>query len=131
HQLSGFASATGQRWKLAVLVVLTCVVLALTVAFLSLWNGNPADLPEVMTTFVYLSAGVFWFAWWAAAIRCPSCGIRIGWYSMGRGAHGERVAGGGAAGVCPHCGFDPAARGIRSHIRLEENKELVRRYYQD
>jgi len=55
-------------------------------------QGNPADLPEALTTAVYVGVCGFWFLWSAAAIRCPACGARIGWYQMSHGSPSNAVS---------------------------------------
>ena len=107
-RLGRFASATGQRWKYRIWLAATAAAVIVSVAFFSLWNGNPAGLPEGLTIGLYFPICIFWFAWWAAAIRCPSCGIRIGWFQMNRGPAGDAVARIVSTGVCPACGFAPS-----------------------
>jgi hypothetical protein len=70
-QFGRFTSATGQRWKYRIWLVATLAALIISGAFFSLWNGNPAGLPEGLTTGLYFLVCIFWFVWWAAAIRCP------------------------------------------------------------
>jgi hypothetical protein len=103
-----FAKHTGQLWKFRVWQILTVGAVLSSVAFFSLWQGNPAHLPEGITTAVYFPVCVIWFIWWAAAIRCPACGAPPVWYRMNHGNAGSfqlRVAG---SSLCPNCGFDPA-----------------------
>jgi hypothetical protein len=107
-QFGKFASATGQRWKYRIWLVATLAAVIISGAFFSLWNGNPAGLPEGLTTGLYFLVCIFWFVWWAAAIRCPSCGIRIGWYQMNRGSAGDAAARIAMTAVCPACGFEPS-----------------------
>jgi hypothetical protein len=103
-----FANATGQRWKYRVWLAATVAAIAISGAFLSLWNGNPARLSEGFTIALYFTVCIFWFVWWAAAIRCPSCRVRIGWYQMNRGSARDAAARFAMTGVCPACGFDPS-----------------------
>jgi hypothetical protein len=109
--ISRFARATGQRWKYVILLGTTVVALVLTLAHWSLWNGNPAHLPGVLTGSLYFAVGIFWFVWWAAAIRCPSCGIRVGWYHMNHGSSQDAIARILMTETCPACGFTPVAVG--------------------
>ena len=85
----------------------TVAAILISAAFFSLWNGNPIVLPEGVTIGLYFTICVFWFVWWAAAIRCPSCGVRIGWYQMNHGSAGDAAARIAATGACPACGFEP------------------------
>ena len=48
-RLAKFANATGQRWKYRVWVAATAAAIIISVAFSSLWSGNPARLPEGLT----------------------------------------------------------------------------------
>jgi hypothetical protein len=73
--LGAFCAATGQRWKYFLLHVTGVAAGAGTVAFVSLWSGNPAGLPLGPTGIAYFLVCAFWAAWWAAAIRCPACGF--------------------------------------------------------
>jgi hypothetical protein len=107
-RMGGFASATGQRWKYQVWLATTATAIVVSVAFFSLWRGNPADLPVGLTTAVYFPVCIFWFVWWAAAIRCPSCGLRIGWYHMNHGAASDATERITMADKCPACGFVPS-----------------------
>ena len=109
-RLGRFAKETGQSWKYRVWIATTVAALIISAAFFSLWNGNPARLPEGLTIGLYFPICVFWFVWWAAAIRCPSCGVRIGWYQMKRGSANDAAARIAMTGVCPACGFDPSQR---------------------
>jgi hypothetical protein len=102
-----FAKTTGQTWKYRLWQVATVAAIAVSLAFFSLWNGNPAGLPEGMTIALYFLICVFWIIWWAAAIRCPSCGSRIGWYQMRHGSANEAPTRFLGVSVCPACGFDP------------------------
>ncbi len=103
-----FASATAQRWKYHVCLAATAAAIPISVAFVSLWRGNPADLPVGLTTAIYFPVCIFWFVWWAAAIRCPACGVRIGWYHMNHGSAGDATERITAADMCPACGFVPS-----------------------
>jgi hypothetical protein len=71
-KLASFANATGQGWKYRVLIAALLAAVGISVAFFSLWNGNPAGLPQGLTIALYIPICIFWFVWWAAAIRCPS-----------------------------------------------------------
>ena len=114
-----FANATDQRWKYRVWLGATLVAILVSVAFFSLWQGNPVGLPVGPTIAVYFPVCVFWFAWWAAAIRCPACGIRIGWYHMSHGSASDAVDRIAAVEVCPACGFvPPGPRGTPDSTRL-------------
>jgi hypothetical protein len=104
-QLARFADATGQRWKYRVLIAAMIAALCISVAFFSLWNGNPAGLRDDITIALYIPICIFWLVWWAAAIRCPSCGIRIGWYQMNRGSASDVATRMAMTGSCPACGF--------------------------
>jgi hypothetical protein len=107
-RLAKFAHATGQRWKYRVWVAATAAAIIISVAFFSLWSGNPARLPEGLTTALYFPVCIFSFVWWAAAIRCPSCHVRIGWYQMNSGSASDAAARIVLTGTCPACGFDPS-----------------------
>jgi len=85
----------------------------MTIAEWSLWHGNPANLPEGLTIGLYFPVWIFWFVWWGAAIRCPSCGIRIGWYHMNHGSSRDAVVRISMTQACPACGFSPP-RAIRA-----------------
>lgn len=113
-RFGAFATATGQRWKYQVWLVATVAAVLVSVAYFSLWNGNPMGLPEGVTIGLYFPICVFWFVWWAAAIRCPSCGVRIGWYQMNRGSAGDAAARIAATGLCPACGFEPSHTNTKS-----------------
>lgn len=108
-RIGRFASATGQRWKYRVWLAATAAAIAVSVAFFSLWRGNPAGLPVGLTTAVYFPVCIFWFAWWAAAIRCPACGVRIGWYHMNHGSASDATERITMADKCPACRFVPSA----------------------
>ena len=105
-----FANATGQRWKYLVWLGTTLAAVLMSVAFFSLWRGNPLGLPMGPTTAVYFPVCLFWFAWWAVAIRCPACGIAIGWYHMSHGSATDAVDRIVTAEACPACGFVPGER---------------------
>jgi len=107
-RLAGFAAATGQRWKYLIWLIATGVAVIVSAAFFSLWNGNPAHLPQGLTIAIYFPVCIFWFVWWATAIRCPSCGVRIGWYQMNHGSAGDAGARIAMTGACPACGFAPS-----------------------
>lgn len=111
--LGRFAALTGQRWKYGVSQAATVAAGIGTIAFLSLWSGNPAHLPAGLTMAIYFVIGIFAFVWWSAAVRCPSCGVRIGWYHMNRGSASDAWARIDATAMCPACGFDPAVTGGR------------------
>jgi hypothetical protein len=108
-RIGKFAGQTGQRWKYRVWVAATAAAMVVSIAFFSIPRGNPAHLPEDLTTAIYFPVLIFWFIWLAAAIRCPACGICIGWYHMNHGSArdaSERIT---MADKCPACGFAPAA----------------------
>jgi hypothetical protein len=102
-----FAIATGQRWKYRVWLAATAAAFAVSVAFFSLWRANPAGLSVGLTTAIYFPVVLFWFVWWAAAIRCPDCGLRIGWYHMTHGPARDATERISMADHCPACGFAP------------------------
>ena len=102
-----FANATGQRWKYQVWLGTTLGASLVSLAFFSLWQGNPAGLPVGLTTAVYFPTCIFWFVWWAAAIRCPACNVRLGWYHMNHGSSNDAVERIADAQACPACGFVP------------------------
>lgn len=102
-----FSKHTGQIWKHRVCQVAFVGAVVASVAFLSLWNGNPARLPEGLTILLYFPVTIFWFAWWAFAIRCPTCGEAPVWHQMRHGDASDAVARIMAITVCPACGFDP------------------------
>lgn len=87
--LQSFAAATGQRWKYLVRRVAIAAAGIASAAFFSLWIGNPLDLPEGVMTGTWFAILIFYFAWDAAAIRCPSCGVRVVWHHM---THGSALA---------------------------------------
>ena len=103
-----FANATGQRWKYRVGLAATAAAITISVAFFSLWRSNPADLPVGLTTAIYFPVCTFWFVWLAAAIRCPACGTRIGWYHMNHGSASDATERITMANTCPACGFVPS-----------------------
>ena len=107
-RIGRFANATGQRWKYRGWQAATAAAIAVSVAFFSLWRGNPADLPVGLTTAVYFPVCLFSFVWWAAAIRCRACGIRIGWYHMNHGLASDATERITMADTCPACGFVPS-----------------------
>ena len=107
-QIGRFADSTGQGWKHKVWLAATGAAIAVSVAFFSLWLGNPARLSEGPTTAVYFPICIFWFVWSAAAIRCPACGIRIGWYHMNHGSSSDASARIAMSAICPACGFTPS-----------------------
>jgi predicted RNA-binding Zn-ribbon protein involved in translation (DUF1610 family) len=74
-------------------------------------------LPEGLTIALYFTICIFWFVWWAAAIRCPTCGIRIGWYQMNRGSAGDVATRMAMTGSCPACGFK-GDRPITIYVKL-------------
>ena len=113
--LKHFAGLTGQLWKYRVLQVLFIVALIITVAFLTLWNGNPANLPEVTVTAVYIAVSVVWGIWLMAAIQCPACRVRVVWHHFNHGRHQEAVTRAFATVMCPCCSYDP-----RSHASEHE-----------
>jgi hypothetical protein len=119
-----FARATGQLWKYRVWQVATVAAVMISVAFFSLWRGNPAQLPENLTMALYFPICIFWFAWWAAAIRCPACGVRPAWYQMRRGHAQDVVDRISASNVCPACGHDPAAQISRFGGTLDEHRPI-------
>jgi hypothetical protein len=105
-----FSRATGQLWKLRVWMGLTALMTIITVAFFSLWMGNPFNLPELVVSAFFFVTSFICFGWWAAAITCPRCGHRPVWHHMRHGSFDtfkERFLG---VSTCPTCGFDP--RGI-------------------
>jgi len=55
-----FAKTTGQTWKYRLWQVATAAAIAVSLAFFSLWNGNPAGLPEGLTIALYFLVCVFW-----------------------------------------------------------------------
>jgi len=102
-----FARLTGQLWKYRVWQVATVLAVVMSVAFFSLWRGNPAGLREGMTTALYFPICLFWFVWWATAIRCPACGQSPVWYQMRHGKADDATARILTGTTCPACGFDP------------------------
>lgn len=106
-----FAALTGQRWKFNVWLVLGLAFVAATVAFFSIWRGNPAGLPVAITSVTYLLLGIVCLAWWAAAIRCPKCGKRPVWFQMTNGNALDFPHRLTLTGACPACGFDPGKDG--------------------
>ncbi len=115
-----FAKATGQLWKYRVWQAASVAAVGISVAFFSLWRGNPAQLPEGLTIALYFPICVFWFGWWAAAIRCPACRKRPAWYQMRHGHAQDATARILAARVCPACGFDPSAPGGSAGLSVRE-----------
>ncbi len=83
-----FALLTGQMWEYRVWQFLTVAAVVSTFAFLFLWQGNPLDLPEGLTTAIYLPICLLWFTWWAAAIRCPECRTSAAWHQITHGQAG-------------------------------------------
>jgi len=114
-RIGKFAYATRQGWKYRVWRVASVAAVLVSLAFFSLWNGNPAGLPEGLTTALYFPICIFWFVWWAAAIRCPACSIRIGWYQMNRGSASDASARIMMSGACPACGFEPSGVGVEGN----------------
>lgn len=112
--LRSFAAATGQRWKYRVRCVALAAAVVASAAFFSLWIGNPLGLPGGVTTGIYFAIAIFAFAWDAAAIRCPSCGVRVVWHHM---THGSALAAEFRISMtreCPSCGFNPSdGEGVR------------------
>jgi hypothetical protein len=102
-----FADGTGQLWKYRVWQVASLAAAIITVAFMSLWRGNPARLPEGLTIALYFPICIFWFAWWVSAIRCPGCGASPVWYQMRHGRADDAVDRIMGYHVCPACRYDP------------------------
>lgn len=102
-----FAKHTGQIWKYRVWQVASVAAVAISVAFFSLWSGNPARLPEGLTTALYFPLVIFWFAWWAVAIRCPACREPPAWHQMRHGHASDEATRLFSITVCPACGFNP------------------------
>ena len=98
-----FAKHTGQLWKYRVCHAASVAAFAISVAFFSLWNGNLARLPAGLTTALYLAVVIFWFAWWAVAIRCPACGGLPAWHQMRHGNASDAAARIVSISVCPAC----------------------------
>ena len=109
-----FAKLTGQLWKYRLWQAASVAAVLISLAFFSLWNGNPAQLPEGVTIALYLPICIVWFAWWAAAIRCPACGQCPVWYQMRHGHARDATTRILTSAVCPACRFDPAL------VRAEE-----------
>lgn len=105
-----FAKLTGQLWKYRVWQTASVAAVLVSVAFFSLWRGNPAELPEGLTIVLSFPICIFWFPWWAAAIRCPTCGQRPVWYQMCTATQETLPRGSWRQGCAPACRFDPAAR---------------------
>jgi hypothetical protein len=106
--MRAFAAATGQLWKYRVCQALGAAAVLVSVAFFSLWRGNPWNLPFGLTVGLYFPICTVAFVWWAAALTCPKCSRRPVWYQMNHGGHrsfGARVA---ATDSCPVCGYDPS-----------------------
>lgn len=74
-----------QGWQIG--FVATVII---TVAFFSIWQGNPLHLPMGLARLIYFPTAIFWATWSAAAIVCPACGVRIGWYQARHGTGGPR-----------------------------------------
>ena len=108
--MPSFAEATGQSWKLYIRRILTAAAVALTLADISLFRGNPLHLPFRVTNEVYFAVVACWFAWYAAAIRCPRCRHSPAWYQMTHGSASNWQARVETGQVCPVCGFDPSGK---------------------
>lgn len=74
-------TATGQRWKLRVLLSLTVL------AFLAFVGATVPSVSQWVTpsreAFVLVSVGLIavWLMWTGLAIRCPDCNGKVGlWY---------------------------------------------------
>ena len=104
--LRDFAEGTGQSWKYVVLKMLTIAAIIVSIAFFSIFRGNPAHLPEGVTVLIYFSICTLWIVWGMAAIKCPSCGVRPMWY---RATHQVPVDPTKQRGIggCPSCGLSP------------------------
>jgi hypothetical protein len=104
-----FAKETGQQWKVRIWLVLTAAALLASAAFFSLWQGNPAGLPEGITIAVYFPICVLWFVWWAAAIRCPVCRQRPVWHQMTHARVSDFEQSILTIAAWPSCGFNPCS----------------------
>ena len=103
--MHNFAKATGQYWKYKVWQILTICSILITFLFISIWQGNPLNLPTGLVVLIYFSTCIVWFIWWAAAIRCPNCKKSPAWYQMRHGSLSSNQALGMNVTVCPNCGF--------------------------
>jgi hypothetical protein len=103
-----FAIATGQLWKYRVEQLLTVATGLETIAFFSIFQGNPAHLPEGLVEAAYFPICILWFIWSASAVRCPSCGKSPTWYQMTHGQAGNTQQRVDATTTCPSCGFNPS-----------------------
>jgi len=102
-----FAEATGQFWKYRIWQVLTAAAFLITIAFFSIFRGNPAHLPEGPMLAAYFPICITWFVWYASAIRCPSCKNSPAWYQMTHGRAGDTHQRVEVTISCPACGFNP------------------------
>ena len=105
--MRNFATKTSQLWKYKVWLTLSALAIIITIAFYSLWNGNPIHLPEVPTVLAYFAICITWFCWWAFAIRCPECGKCYAWHYMNSGNFSNMLIRQESSTKCPSCGFEP------------------------
>jgi hypothetical protein len=65
--------------------VLLYAAVIVSVAFLSLWMGNPARLSIRPVSIFYVTILIAWFTWKAVAICCPECNASLAWFAMTHG----------------------------------------------
>ncbi|MBA4284858.1 MAG: hypothetical protein C0434_04935 [Xanthomonadaceae bacterium] len=97
---------TGQRWKLAIALILAGIMAALFLAMIKDVNSASASDQDMAPLFGlgFVGAGVAFFVWLAFAIKCQRCGYGVVFKLMRRNAVNEWNQKLLTATVCPICG---------------------------
>lgn len=98
---------TGQRWK-AVLAYLLLAAWGFQFARYVADINRSRD-PDLRLFFVFLVLGIAGLAWLAAAIRCPICRCRVGWYWMRHAPVSVWMTALHRSEHCPCCGSRDSA----------------------
>ena len=101
---SPWIDATGQRWKLVVLLALTVVAISMVLGGIFPAMGQVVIADRSLYSAAAPLVGAVWLGWFAFAVRCPHCGARPGlWYLRNKGLT-EWFTGFVGAVQCPTCG---------------------------
>lgn len=97
---------TGQRWKLGIALILAGIMSALFLLMIKGLNSVSVEDQDLAPLFGlgFVVAGVVFFAWLVAAIKCQRCGYGVVFKLIRRNSVNEWNQKLLTANVCPICG---------------------------
>lgn len=117
----GWIPATGQRWKLLVLYVLSLMGIVITVGALIPSFGRVVIQDHVLYLFLCGMYFPIWISWIALAVRCPKCNRRTGWWYLQNTGVTEWFTAFVRARRCPVCGYEGEPRVVNERS-VDESK---------